>query len=410
MGARQGATRKTVVRENRVSRLFVHLFLAAHKRPPEETVSTSTARLGGAGWRLEVVRPGCRACRREGAEEVRPVAAGRHLERRRPGRGGGEPGRAGTPDTSRRRRCASSTSTRSGDRRQPQRRAGSWPSSSTRSRRLIPPRPLPPHLHPDARGNQGPLSDQIFGQADGRGRAPRPRHSCGTSLCGRPSRRRSGRKGARPRPHRCAGQWRHGGPHSRARRSRRWSDSSRAAHARVRLTRARMLKTGRVLHRRAYRAAREAGPPDRPPGGGSPGTEGATAAAGFLAVLAGISDAVSRRRSSSPAAKPSSGHAIRKVLKSYEGTMLFVSHDRTFLRGLATRVLELGGEGTDHDGPMPYLGELRRVRRPHRPRERGHLLAVATGGLQGPSTSRVGAHLRRERSNRAAAVGLATAS
>ena len=31
-------------------------------------------------------------------------------------------------------------------------------------------------------------------------------------------------------------------------------------------------------------------------------------------------------------------------LKDFEGTMLFVSHDRTFLRGLSNRVLELGGE------------------------------------------------------------------
>ena len=35
-------------------------------------------------------------------------------------------------------------------------------------------------------------------------------------------------------------------------------------------------------------------------------------------------------------------------LKNFEGTMLFVSHDRAFLRGLSNRVLELGGEsGTD---------------------------------------------------------------
>src|SRR3954454_20635852 len=32
------------------------------------------------------------------------------------------------------------------------------------------------------------------------------------------------------------------------------------------------------------------------------------------------------------------------ALKNFEGTMLFVSHDRTFLRGLASRVLELGGD------------------------------------------------------------------
>jgi ATPase subunit of ABC transporter with duplicated ATPase domains len=30
------------------------------------------------------------------------------------------------------------------------------------------------------------------------------------------------------------------------------------------------------------------------------------------------------------------------ALKDFEGTMLFVSHDRTFLRGLSNRVLELG--------------------------------------------------------------------
>ena len=43
-------------------------------------------------------------------------------------------------------------------------------------------------------------------------------------------------------------------------------------------------------------------------------------------------------------------------LQQYEGTMIFVSHDRAFLRGLSTRVLELGGEtGTDKE-PHLYLG------------------------------------------------------
>jgi ATPase subunit of ABC transporter with duplicated ATPase domains len=42
------------------------------------------------------------------------------------------------------------------------------------------------------------------------------------------------------------------------------------------------------------------------------------------------------------------------ALKDFEGTMLFVSHDRTFLRGLASRVLELSGE--EHDGPVTYGG------------------------------------------------------
>jgi ATPase subunit of ABC transporter with duplicated ATPase domains len=43
-----------------------------------------------------------------------------------------------------------------------------------------------------------------------------------------------------------------------------------------------------------------------------------------------------------------------EALKNFEGTMLFVSHDRNFLRGLASRVLELGGE--EHDGPLAYGG------------------------------------------------------
>ncbi len=44
------------------------------------------------------------------------------------------------------------------------------------------------------------------------------------------------------------------------------------------------------------------------------------------------------------------------ALKDFEGTMIFVSHDRTFLRGLGTRVLELGGEsGTDRT-PIVYPG------------------------------------------------------
>ncbi len=43
-------------------------------------------------------------------------------------------------------------------------------------------------------------------------------------------------------------------------------------------------------------------------------------------------------------------------LKQYEGTMIFVSHDRAFLRGLGSRVLELGGEtGMDRE-PLIYTG------------------------------------------------------
>ena len=45
-----------------------------------------------------------------------------------------------------------------------------------------------------------------------------------------------------------------------------------------------------------------------------------------------------------------------EALKDFEGTMIFVSHDRMFLRGLSSRLLELGGEsGTDRN-PIVYPG------------------------------------------------------
>jgi ATPase subunit of ABC transporter with duplicated ATPase domains len=43
-------------------------------------------------------------------------------------------------------------------------------------------------------------------------------------------------------------------------------------------------------------------------------------------------------------------------LKGFEGTMIFVSHDRTFLRGLSNRVLELGGESGVDAHPHAYPG------------------------------------------------------
>ena len=52
-------------------------------------------------------------------------------------------------------------------------------------------------------------------------------------------------------------------------------------------------------------------------------------------------------------------------LKDFDGTMLFVSHDRAFLRGLSNRVLELGGEtGTDaqpHLYPGSYIEYVART-------------------------------------------------
>ena len=52
------------------------------------------------------------------------------------------------------------------------------------------------------------------------------------------------------------------------------------------------------------------------------------------------------------------------ALNDFEGTMLFVSHDRAFLRGLSNRVLELGGDsGTDtpHAYPGSYVEYVQRT-------------------------------------------------
>jgi ATPase subunit of ABC transporter with duplicated ATPase domains len=45
-----------------------------------------------------------------------------------------------------------------------------------------------------------------------------------------------------------------------------------------------------------------------------------------------------------------------EALRTFEGTMLFVSHDRMFLRGLSNRVLELGGESGIETQPHAYPG------------------------------------------------------
>jgi ATPase subunit of ABC transporter with duplicated ATPase domains len=45
-----------------------------------------------------------------------------------------------------------------------------------------------------------------------------------------------------------------------------------------------------------------------------------------------------------------------EALQSFEGTMIFVSHDRSFLRGLSNRVLELGGETGTSPTPVAYPG------------------------------------------------------
>ena len=45
-----------------------------------------------------------------------------------------------------------------------------------------------------------------------------------------------------------------------------------------------------------------------------------------------------------------------EALTEFEGTMLFVSHDRAFLRGLSNRVVELGGESGRETEPHLYPG------------------------------------------------------
>jgi ATPase subunit of ABC transporter with duplicated ATPase domains len=47
---------------------------------------------------------------------------------------------------------------------------------------------------------------------------------------------------------------------------------------------------------------------------------------------------------------------LMEALKGFEGTMIFVSHDRMFLRGLGSRVLELGGESGRERNPVVYPG------------------------------------------------------
>jgi ATPase subunit of ABC transporter with duplicated ATPase domains len=44
------------------------------------------------------------------------------------------------------------------------------------------------------------------------------------------------------------------------------------------------------------------------------------------------------------------------ALSGFEGTMIFVSHDRSFLRGLGSRILELGGESGTDAQPLVFPG------------------------------------------------------
>lgn len=52
-----------------------------------------------------------------------------------------------------------------------------------------------------------------------------------------------------------------------------------------------------------------------------------------------------------------------KTLSAFEGTLLFVSHDRAFLKGLANKVLDLSG-GAKNDGkPLVFHSDYTGCRR-----------------------------------------------
>ena len=70
------------------------------------------------------------------------------------------------------------------------------------------------------------------------------------------------------------------------------------------------------------------------------------------------------------------------ALKDFEGTMLFVSHDRAFLRALSNRVIELGGESGVETRAAPLSRVVRRVRDAHRPRSARRAF-VAGFGVRG---------------------------
>ena len=73
-----------------------------------------------------------------------------------------------------------------------------------------------------------------------------------------------------------------------------------------------------------------------------------------------------------------------EALKDFEGTMIFVSHDRTFLRGLGSRVLELGGESGTERNPHVYPGSYVEYVAAHRPRSARHLRLTYNLGMRLP--------------------------
>ena len=85
------------------------------------------------------------------------------------------------------------------------------------------------------------------------------------------------------------------------------------------------------------------------------------------------------------------------ALTDFDGTMLFVSHDRAFLRGLSNRVLELGGESGTGRRAARLPGLVRRIRGAHRARSARHsrLIAVTRARLAPAALFRLSLRRRR---------------
>ena len=101
-----------------------------------------------------------------------------------------------------------------------------------------------------------------------------------------------------------------------------------------------------------------------------------------------------------------------EALRDFDGTMLFVSHDRTFLRGLSNRVLELGGEtGNDaephlYPGPTSSTSSGRVTKRRACTREVGNPVSGCWGSAAGAAVRGAGCRCPCRFDQPSAALGL----
>src|SRR5699024_10622385 len=69
--------------------------------------------------------------------------------------------------------------------------------------------------------------------------------------------------------------------------------------------------------------------------------------------------------------------ALETLIKSYQGTIIFVTHDRMFIRNVATKILEIGNkEITVFDGT--YVAYEERIKRAKRNENKDELLLIET--------------------------------